>query len=187
MTGTRVFYFTIYLLAVNSVTAQGIEYQLINQMFQTETDTIKLNKEFKSILPDLDYLQCFQKENLQEIWGPHIQTSNEWPSLDTFLTHMDITSFLDFAKKELKIGFQENIDTSKLSSYIEILAIERKPIKHGDGYFVISRPYLNCNQDWAMISVSSVFFGGASGDTIHIYQKIGYKWILFHKIQLNII
>jgi hypothetical protein len=156
-------------------------------MFQTETDTIKLNKEFKSILPDTDYLQFFQKENLKEIWGPHIQTTNEWPSLDTFLTCMDITSFLDFAKKELRIGFKESIDTSKLSSFVKAIAIKRKPIKHGDGYFVISRPYFNCNKDWAMISVSSVFFGGASGDTIHIYQKIGDKWVLFHKIQLNVI
>lgn len=187
MRGTRVFYFTMLLLAINSGTAQGIKYELINQMFQSETDTIKLNKEFKSILPDLDYLQCFQKENLKEIWGSHFQTTNEWPSLDTFLTHMDITSFLDFAKKEFKSGAKESIDKSKLNSYAEVLAIKRKPHKHGDGYFVISRPYFNCNKDWAMISVSSVFFGGASGDTIHVYQKIKEKWVLFHKIQLNVI
>lgn len=85
------------------------------------------------------------------------------------------------------MGFDKKIETSKLNSNLKVVTANKKLDKYDDGYFIISRPYFNFNKDWAMISISSVFFGGAGGDTIHIYQKIGDKWVLFHKLQLNVI
>ena len=167
--------------------AQNNTYNFLSEVLQSRGDTINLIANFNTILPNKEYEKYFCGEEFKDIWGAQIQTIKEWPSLDYFLSHLDLKHFLLLSNKEFEEGFDALIDFEQLQgNFIKSSFEDMEAGYPTKNYLYVSKPFFSCDQSWAMVSITSIFSGGSSGNYIYIYQKIKDKWVFYHRIELNI-
>lgn len=167
--------------------SQNNIYGFLNDIFEMGKDTTYVISEFNTILPSEEYNKYFDGESIEEIWGPDIRTENEWPSLALFLDNISLYHFVLHSSSEFAKGFDKRIKFENLKGNFKESSLEQMekgyPTKN---YLYISRPFFSCNNQWAMISITSIFSGGAGSDTVYIYRKVMDEWSLYHKLPLNL-
>lgn len=168
---------------------QAQDYQVIEELFsKAKTEKIYLNSTFKKILPDKSYQVYFKKENFKEIWGPQLPIQKEWPSMELFLKNVNLDHFVAIALNEFDTAVDMKIDFTQLSETFEKVNGGKQHLQKNDAAIsLVSKPFLSCDGNWAIISKKTVWFGGgASSDDLYIYRKVHSNWVLYHKLHLNI-
>jgi len=176
--------FILQVLSFSAISQSGT-YEFINEIMESDIDTVHLIEEFNTLFPSPEYGKYFSKEGIKELWGPDLKTGKEWPSLQFFLDHVNLEHFVAKADLEFANRFPNNIDFEKLHGNFKKTSIHKLekgyPTK---SYIHISRPFFSCDGKWAMISITSLISGGSGAETVFIYHQKEGKWVLYHKLPL---
>jgi len=167
------FVIILALMAANIAFAQS--YQFINSIYSEKE--IYVENKFHQLLPFSDGYEIskkFFKKKWAPIWGYDI------PNIEPFLSGISIEHFNDFSNKKNNMA----IDGSKFTANIKVLDNYENHLKNNGRIYQLSKPFISCSKNWAILFKSSYTRFAAGGGELYIYRKVDGKWVYYHKINV---
>ncbi|MEM7487236.1 MAG: hypothetical protein AAF348_18665 [Bacteroidota bacterium] len=176
----RIFiFFAITITSIYCVRSQAVDesYEFINTIYNETTNIIHVEQEFKTLNPFKD-LNFVSEKFFRDEWQPI--KIGEVPDIEAFLLGISIQHLNDFANQKQTFS----IDSSKLNSKIKVVYNLDQYLKEGGIVSQISRPFMSCTKEWAIIYTSSYSKDFSGGGNWYIYRKVDGKWVYYHKINI---
>ncbi len=151
------------------------EYDVINAVFSN--NTINLSSQFTPLdYGNTETKNPFTEEFLRRLWEP--TPSKSIPDITPFLEDISIEHLNDFTRKK----DTSEIDFSKLNANYKKVINIKDHLDQKDIVTHISRPFINCSKEWAVVltySYSHTFSGGGS---LEVYRKVNGIWKLYRRM-----
>ena len=157
------------------------DYEFIDFFIEDKIPDAQIRKKMEPLLSGVTtkLTEGFLTEDfLREQWEP-IKSENI-PDIKQFLDGISIDHLSLFVAQQ----DSSSINLDKLANKVTLVDNVYEHLKKGKSLCQISKPFISCSQDWAIVYLMCLSSSASSGGNWYIYRKVDDKWILYHKMNM---